>query len=411
MAFRHRIGLIFALAASGAVVGSAAAQTVCRDATECTRLCDAGDSEGCYRAAQEVFKAGKNSSIEERRQATKPFYEKACEQGHAKSCTALAGIVRFGTNADKPRAKSLYERACTAGDSSACSSLASVAEFGGLELDRRQFASRLDIAFSYLEKSCQLGSAYSCIEVARRTIQGKGVTASVAQGMKIFRARCEEKKSPVICSAWADHLVTGVSGAAKDQKKAHALYRDACENQSFMKACVGAAQLERTGAKGVKKDTAQAKTRLERACSRNYMTACGELGRMHETGEGGEASSARALELYEKACPPGKNTLGDACYYAALLYENGAPGVARQPDKVADTYARACTYGVIDPSISERACRKAAPLLRAEGKQREAHRMYSTLCQRHRDQFACGEKTKLSVLPSPKPPATAPARP
>jgi hypothetical protein len=113
-------------------------------AAECAR----GDTAACARAADctvDVVTAA-------------PFYERACQAGHAEACFTLGFMAQEGIAGprDYARAVRLHERACTAGAQGACHDLAALLIAGaGVPVDAAR-AGRL------LRASCQAGHAQSC---------------------------------------------------------------------------------------------------------------------------------------------------------------------------------------------------------------------------------------------------------
>jgi TPR repeat protein len=391
----------FVLGADGACKKkSGAGAFLCdsKNVDECVSQCEKGSAQSCHNAGRAQYKKGVHANMEDARTAAVKFYEKGCSGKYLASCSALASSLSFGKGADKPRARSLFEQACSGGDAMACMSLASAAENGSLVEDRKNFTAQPTVAFQYTDKACSLGNSFACASLARRYIEGKGVMPSADKGLQQLQKQCGLGNS-FTCIEWANYLMAGKSGIAANPEKALELYSSTCEKKNSAIACTSAGNLLRAGGKGVKKDKARATKYLEHACTNlNSSKACTVLGAMYESGEAGDKDAAKALSLYERACPPDKNFPNDGCYGAANLYEHGGKGVTKRTERVASTYTRAC--GSFDPEatgIPEKACRKAAAVLGTVNPN-DSRRVLSTLCYSFKDKVSCD---RLKKLPRP----------
>jgi TPR repeat protein len=79
-----------------------------------------GEIEGCAWLGM-LYAQGKGGLTANAKLAV-PFYEKACDEGSARACDGLAGLVKAGKGVpkDPKRARELYEQACNLGLASAC---------------------------------------------------------------------------------------------------------------------------------------------------------------------------------------------------------------------------------------------------------------------------------------------------
>jgi TPR repeat protein len=183
--------------------------------------------------------------------------EASCAKGVAEHCHVLAMSLFAGTfvDRDQDRAKRLFGAACDAKYANACHQLA-----GLLQSEDRAAAAR------YYEKACQLDDASGCSFLAE---------------MKL--------------------------GAERDElrQRAFDMARERCE-RGESQGCFGAEYyLQTKRAQGAIPPEVwrTVRDKLQRACSSEVATACGELGVIHEKGYGGvPTDTLRGLQLYERAC-------------------------------------------------------------------------------------------------------------
>jgi TPR repeat protein len=391
---------------------SAAKSYLCdpKDANECAEQCNKGSAESCHNAARAQFAKGKHASFAEAQEAAIPFYEKGCEGDYYPSCNSYAFSFLSGKTPNRARAKELHQKACKGGEPNSCMALAAGAESAMFSDNPGNFKADHTLAFKYTQQACALGSGYACSALAKRYIEGKGVMQNTDEGLKTLERSCA-KRNFSACFEWSQYLVTGKAGATPNPKKGFSIQKDLCEKQNYGVACVAAGEVVRKGVKDVKKEPEQAKRFFDHACNNlNFAQACAALGQMHEQGELGKKDPAAALQLYEKACPRDRRTMGHGCFEAASLYEKGGAGIKKNPQIAATLYSNGCTS--FDPEktgIPEKSCRKAVTLLTAQkGDPTALRNAVSTLCIWHKDKAACAQMKKLAPAPSKGPPPPPP---
>jgi uncharacterized protein len=371
---------------------------------ECVAQCEKGSAESCHNAGRATTRGATPATFQELGQKAAVFYEKGCNGNYAPSCTASAGHSAMGQNRDVDKARQLYEKGCQLGDANSCSSLGHAAESSYLSPPGKPFQPSPTTAFKYMQQACNLGAGYACANVAKRYIEGKGVMANADAGLKALEKGCQAGSTPT-CTTLAEHLATGKGGVKQDPERAIKIYHANCETKNDGTACFGAAEVYRKGAGSVKKDPKNAQKHLEHACSNlKHGKSCAALGSMFAAGDLGDKDAAQAAKYYELGCPSGKNFPNDGCGGLAELYEKGSKPVAKDPEKAALAYVRACQMSDFEKTgVPEKACRKAATLLKKQNKEKELVSTLGRLCFSFQDKKACDDRKKLARAPAPPP--------
>lgn len=204
--------------------------------------------------------------------------EASCAKGVASHCLLLGRALFAGTfvDLDQDRAKKLFALACEGRDANACHQLGSL-----LQIDDRTAATR------YYEKSCQLDDPSGCLFLAEMKL-GSEREELRQRAFDMARERCERGESASCFSAEYYMRTRPTLGTIPP-----AAWRAVID-------------------------------KLQRSCSADVASACGELGAIHEKGYGGiPADTLRGVQLYERACE-----LREARYCALASY-----GYADAPNK------------------------------------------------------------------------------
>lgn len=258
--------------------------------------CDA-DKASFHRACQpttlRVWRSGSVSELTLTPVDEVPFLDKACREGSADACFRAAWL-KWNRHVESPDVLSELDAACKAGSAEACA-------YEGLQLsenpDRASEARPLD------ERSCDLGSAAGCANLAYLYAAGKSV--------------------------------------AKDDRRAASLYRKSCD-LGDAQGCYNAGVMADDG-RGVREDPAAAAADYAEGCSLGSSTACTNLGFLYEHGRGVRQDKARAVELYQKGCEGSScrvSNLG-GCLNVGRALRDGI-GVAVDEPKAAEIFREAC---------------------------------------------------------------------
>jgi TPR repeat protein len=248
------------------------------------RACATGEIRGCHEAARRR-EFGEGVDLDPA--AAFAGYVAVCDAGGAPGCTSAANMLRKGTapgGADPGRARGMLDTSCAAGDALGCASLAQLYALAG-DASAAEGAAR---------RSCDLGEQFGCA-----------------------LARQVAERPPAPADACA--------GEASPQ----------CFDRIAWMLSVGEAP-----------EKAEAVARLEQLCTGGSQESCVELGYVLSKGVGVEADPARAVALYEGACP----TVPTACVNLAALLKEGrgaAPDAARRSALLSD----ACSRGLLEACV------------------------------------------------------------
>jgi uncharacterized protein len=145
-----------------------------KTARRAEKKCAAGNAEAC-RSWASLYGAGVVPPEDEPRALA--AFLKACNARRGAACAAAAAIVELGQKRDEKRAGELYDRACAYGDADGCFQLGT----------RRSGAT----GFQAHRRGCQLGDDGCCELAGLLLLQGEGVPADPAAGMKLLQRACD----------------------------------------------------------------------------------------------------------------------------------------------------------------------------------------------------------------------------
>jgi hypothetical protein len=189
------------------------------------------------------------------------MYASACNGGYAYACGDLGRLYvdGIGVATDLPRAVPLLERACDAGHAASCATVARVYRAGN--------ASAADLADSahFEDKACQLGAQSSCSMLASAYRLGRGVTRDETHAQQLYESAC----------AGGDAL-----GCSNIGKPRLALLREGWCMHDNWSACADVARQYDSG-DGVVRESSRAATFYEIACTHGDGPSCGALARFH----------------------------------------------------------------------------------------------------------------------------------
>ena len=267
------------------------------------RACDLGSGAGCAHLAF-LYATGKLVKKDDRRATT--LYSKACDLGDPQGCYNVGLMADDGRGGprDLARAVAKYDEACTLGSSTGCTNLGFLYENGsGVKMDKLKAVALYQHGCD--GTSCQPSNLGGCVNVGRAYRDGIGVEKDEARAAEIFREACDRKLDPDdihadenrsrACSLLGGLYIAG-DGIPKDLDEGAGLSELGCERgDSF--GCFNAA--------AVATDSAKAAVYLDLACKAGDAEGCFDLGVAYEKGNGVNANSKTAAELYRRACQMG----------------------------------------------------------------------------------------------------------
>ncbi len=224
----------------------------------------------------------------------------------------------------------LFEESCGKGEAEGC------LELGYLyaELKDPLYKQR---AFASYKKSCEIGLAVACYNVAIAYRDGTGVDKDSVRAIALLKESCEGNYFDA-CSALGFAYEEGTE-AEKDIIKASSFYKKACDGGSFL-GCSNLGVNFRDGI-GEEKDPIQAAKLFDRACDGGLAMGCNLLGALYQQGEGVPRDTLRAAKLYTQACSDGNS---ESCENLAALLEAG-DGVPKDITQAKTLYDKACEEG------------------------------------------------------------------
>lgn len=259
--------------------------------------CQKNDMSACYQLGVQALAKARPDI-----RTARNLFAKGCNVHHARSCNALAAMVRDakGGPRDPKRAADLFGIACEGGIQSAC------VELGLFEYD------------------------------------GIGVRQDHERAVARFQAACEHETEPQpkACSALGVAFEDGNGVEKRDLDRAKELQLGAC-GADYAPACVLAGKLAAESRTGRREDNrAEAAELLARACAIDAHFGCYELAAMHEKGEAPDADPDRAAEYFQKTCNIDPTR---GCFEAARLMEQGR--VSAREGEINSLYNLACEHG------------------------------------------------------------------
>ncbi len=273
---------------------------------------------------------------------------------HGGDLCGLAWLDRGGQPGDVLAA---YEKGCEGGSALACNNLGAMRAEGAAGLQPNPAAAR-----ETFERACAAGEPAACNNLA--FVLG-GLPATVRRGPRgatLYKLRCSGALQ-VGCAGWGARVEVVPKGTPVSLEDAAAALRRACE-AGLTTACVSLGAFLYVG-RGAPRDRAGAERLFADSCFRGDASACGEQGSALLTLRMDHPRDARAgIGFLERACKGGEK---DSCmslyghmvnglpdhkreaegllglqglaaqklhgHALAQLYETGAEGLPRDPEK------------------------------------------------------------------------------
>ncbi|MDB4935121.1 MAG: hypothetical protein JWP87_2093 [Labilithrix sp.] len=297
-----------AAAASFVVFGLLALATDARaDAPDLAAKCrETGDHLVCAAAGAPLEATSPETAME--------LYSASCAK-HPDQCWALIAYAqRTLKKREAPRAAQILEKGCDLKSGRACHTLAAELEEGerGINVD-------LTKAARFYDRACDLGSARSCMILAVMVDDGRGTPRAPARAQKLrVKADTIEKSAARPASAAAD----------------------VAQNEAQCRKSQDAARCGAAGAVVQDTDAVKAEELFRLGCTIDK-SSCGLWGFAVERFRRDDPS--RGLRILEDGCITQSNAL--ACVVLADLNHAGYKSIARNEQRAAELYEKACTLG------------------------------------------------------------------
>jgi hypothetical protein len=154
---------------------------------------------------------------------------------------------------------------------------------------------------AFLTKTCDLGVARACAELAQYYLEGNGVMQDKWLTARLLERACQRGEG----CATLGYLYEAGFGVGKDLGRAVALYKQACDG-GRASSCFNLGIRYEAG-RGVDKNEVKAAAFYKQACDGAALNACVRLGSYYEVGKGTlPKDEARAGSLYKQACEGGE---------------------------------------------------------------------------------------------------------
>lgn len=225
------------------------------------RRCEDGDGRDCLEVGRDLARRG-------RRAASRRAFERSCDRGLARGCTAAGRL----------------DRGCDGGDLRGCELLAA-----------RDPARRVEL----LTRACDGGRARACVGLGDALARSKRHREAVLR----YQEACDRGDGRG-CARAGDVLEKGRGRVRENEPRAAALYARACDNGD-RSGCLEAGKLYYEGDDMPEKRALAARL-FERGCDLGGGESCYRLAKQLRRGKGVRKDKGRAKALFAKACRLGK---------------------------------------------------------------------------------------------------------
>ncbi|MGI9079153.1 MAG: serine/threonine-protein kinase [Gemmatimonadaceae bacterium] len=278
------------------------------------------------------------------------YFRLACDRGDATGCYDLGRVYETGEgldSAEPTKARQLLQKACDMGSGTACFMRALHFQTWGHQLGTDYSGEHDDAeALRLHRRACDLGIPIACQSLAEMYTKGWGVTKDdnvarqyLQRALSATLTECEkgEPEGDYNCVSLADAYARGL-GTERDHKAALKWYRKGCSSGGSARGCLGLGILTRD-----RDETVRA---FALGCGSVATSetggACYNLAAIYAGGTFGQAKDVnRAAALYKKACDA-KSV--DACNDLGVLYSEGARVPKDRPGALV-LFEKACDLG------------------------------------------------------------------
>jgi uncharacterized protein len=290
-----------------------------------------------------------------------------CVKGVGPDCSKLARMYDQGFQVEQSAQKAsiAYQRGCESGDQSACLGFASALRTGkGCKRDAWA-------AYNMLGGLCRKSNGPACVLAAEMQLRGEGTAKNETQAVQTFSVFCANgvvaacarlglsmwegtaeradqlrgqvllerscrAKDPLGCTMLGVSYAQGGQHLTRDPVRAAAYYREGCE-LGEPTACLNLAKSYETG-DGVVTSTPRALAFEQRACDAGHASACNGLADKYFHGSGAPPDKLHGLRLHERACELGEVR---GCLGAGMAYRD-ANGMAADLGRARELFENAC---------------------------------------------------------------------
>ena len=240
---------------------------------DCSAQCELGNLPSCHNLGRHLTRYGRTKDPDPRR--VRAVFGRACEGGYGPSCsyhadTFLEPDGRKPTSPEVSRALTILRRGChQLGDAWSCYGIA-VEHKKGDPLATGLTRPDPDVVERYLERTCGLGEAQGCSDLARLN-QVRGDTADARRW---YERACDGGYADQ-CEWLGNALAAGTHGHVRDPAAARQLYAVACAHDDYF--CFALGNAHATGLGTSNPDPRAARAAWSRACAADHEDACAKL--------------------------------------------------------------------------------------------------------------------------------------
>jgi TPR repeat protein len=170
------------------------------------RACDLGVAAGCGNLGF-LLHEGKAVPPDDVRAIG--LLTRACDASWWEGCYWLGDIYFAGEHEDQPQAYALFERACKEGHAKSCASQGLMLQ-GGHSVPKDG-----KLALTLLERGCEGGVAFGCTVAGYLLLGNDGVAPDLDHGRKYYERGCTDTY-PTGCYAFGMKCMSGAFGEACD---------------------------------------------------------------------------------------------------------------------------------------------------------------------------------------------------
>jgi len=229
-----------------------------------------------------------------------------CENAaDAAACMGLASTyaIKYGEPSEQIKAVPFYERACELGHANACHAAGEAYDAGKINRSNNALIVRDDArAVYFYQRGCDGGSPYACDGLGQLVLAGRVGNVDRADALKIFERGCDlndfTHAQPASCLELGKAYSKG-DGRSTDPALATQYLDKACHiitsaSPAVALACLEAGQRFEGGLDGVQQMPAAALNRYGTACKRGSQDGCLAQQRL-AAGDAGRAQRAATL--------------------------------------------------------------------------------------------------------------------
>lgn len=302
------------------------------DSTRIRMIC-AESTAKCHDAVEELERAPRSAN----QTATElMLWGWNCGSSYFPSCARAAALSRRVGADELHGAMRTLENACGAADNEACLGAAGLYfRAVGVPADRPR-------AISLLERACSADAPTACARLATYLSLSPSDQKTDRRIIEMWTLSCEADVFAA-CSQLGVSAQLGTHGVPKDAARARTFYNRACDHND-PEGCYSLALMLASGSPS---DRVRSSQLLRSACAATHGSACFELAKRHNTGEGEARDGVEAERLWVRSCEMGGSSAG--CSAAGSTFLDRGDGV------------RALSYFAVGcAGESALACRNAA---------------------------------------------------